>query len=169
MEVNFVRSMGPWNALVILASLWAAGTATAVASAVGHTSGEAGIARLWARERIAELGRQKRLDAQPRPGEGDYDARMLELALRFGLVSEHTSLVAVDVTPARPAGVQDRTAQAPTSAPADGAWARSTGFPATATHAPFWLLFGFLALLLAVALTGPWIYSGRCKWPASPA
>jgi Ca-activated chloride channel family protein len=114
--------------------------------------GEVGIARLWARERIAELGRQKRLGLSPGPGEGGFDARMLELAMHYGLVSEKTSLVAVDVTPARPAGLPDRQAQAPTSAPAGGAWAHSTGFPVTATPAALWLLSALLALLLAALL-----------------
>jgi Ca-activated chloride channel homolog len=131
--------------------------------------GEAGIARLWARERIAELGRQKRLGAAPAPGEGDFDARILELALRFGIVSEQTSLVAVDVTPVRPAGMPDRLAQAPTAAPNGGAWARSTSFPDTATPAALWLLFGFLSLTIAIVLAGHLSCSGRIPWPADTA
>ncbi|HRP88023.1 MAG TPA: marine proteobacterial sortase target protein, partial [Gammaproteobacteria bacterium] len=63
--------------------------------------GEAGIARLWARERIAELSRRKRLgDDAASPAE--LDRRILALAMRYGLVSELTSLVAVDNTPVRP-------------------------------------------------------------------
>lgn len=122
------------------------------------TAGEAGIARLWARERIAELSRHRRLAA----GESTaaLEAEMLELSLRYGLVSELASLVAVDEEPARPAHLPDRPLQAATSAPAGGAWARSTGFAATATPAPLLLRFGLLALLAAIFLFGQagWIH-----------
>jgi Ca-activated chloride channel homolog len=110
--------------------------------------GEAGIARLWARERIAELSRRKRLGGSGGAASG-LDEQMLELALEYGLVSELTSLVAVDVTPVRPAGAPGRLAQAPTAAPAGGAWAHSAGFPATATAAPLWAWLGVLAFALA--------------------
>lgn len=114
--------------------------------------GEAGIARLWARERIAGLSRRKRLG-----GEGadpdELDAQILALALHYGVVSELTSLVAVDATPVRPAGAPGRLEQAATAAPAGGAWARSAGFPATATTArpAAWIGMGLLLAGLLVA------------------
>jgi Ca-activated chloride channel homolog len=111
-------------------------------------AGESGIARLWARERIAELSRRKRLgDGDVTPA--DIEQRILELAMRYGLVSEQTSLVAVDHTPARPPGATERPGQAPTSAPAGGAWARTAGFAATATAAPLLAWSGLLSLALA--------------------
>lgn len=119
--------------------------------------GEAGIARLWARERIAGLSRRKRLGGRHGEPSGEYDRRILELALGYGLVSELTSLVAVDTTPVRPAGAPGRLAQAPTAAPAGGAWARTTGFPATASGAPLLTVLGVLAL----AWAGMLLLAGR--------
>ncbi|HUG98252.1 MAG TPA: marine proteobacterial sortase target protein [Gammaproteobacteria bacterium] len=109
--------------------------------------GEAGIARLWARERITELSRRKRLAGSDAPS-ADLDAQILELALGYGLVSDLTSLVAVDATPVRPAGAPGRLAQVPTAAPAGGAWAHA-GFPATATAAPLLTRLGALAFAVA--------------------
>jgi Ca-activated chloride channel homolog len=111
--------------------------------------GETGIAKLWARERIAELSRRKRLGGTHAPGVAGLDAQVQALALEHGLVSELTSLVAVDVTPVRPAGMPDRLAQAAAPAPAGTAWARSAGFPATATSARLWLLAGAGSLSIA--------------------
>lgn len=110
--------------------------------------GQAGIAKLWARERIADLLRSRRFGTDS----GGAEAEIVRLALTHHLVSELTSLVAVDVTPVRPPGIDQRTEQAPTSAPAGSYWARSTGFAGTATPAPMWLLLGLLALGMAVAL-----------------
>jgi len=77
------------------------------------------------------------------------EARILELALQHHLVSEYTSLVAVDDTPVRPAGMPDRPEQAPTSAPLGSYWANTTGFARTATPAPLLVLIGFAALAFA--------------------
>jgi Ca-activated chloride channel homolog len=111
-------------------------------------SDRAGIAKLWARERIGELSRQKIFGADPQ----EREARIVELALAHHLVSELTSLVAVDVTPARPAGQPLERQQAPTAAPVGGAWAGTTGFSPTATPAPLLLLIGLLMLAVALAL-----------------
>ncbi len=115
-------------------------------------AGEAGIARLWARERIAELARRKRLGGRDTDA-SELDGQVLALALAYGVVSELTSLVAVDATPARPPGAPGRLEQAPTSAPAGGAWGRSAGFPVTATAAPLLSWLGAIALLLAGLLS----------------
>lgn len=109
---------------------------------------QAGVAKLWARERIGELSRQKNVGGDATEAE----SQIVSLALAHHLVSDHTSLVAVDLTPARPVGVDSRPEQAPTSAPRGGAWAQSTGFASTATPAPLLLLAGAIALALAFAL-----------------
>jgi Ca-activated chloride channel family protein len=62
--------------------------------------GEEGIARLWGRARIADLMASLRLGADA----AEVRREVLETALRFHLMSRYTSLVAVDTTPARPAG-----------------------------------------------------------------
>lgn len=128
--------------------------------------GEPGIARLWARERIAELSRRKRLGGDT-VARDDIDQGILALALRYGLVSEQTSLVAVDQTPARPPGAMQRSGQAPTAAPAGGAWARTAGFPATATAAPLLAWLGLLALALAALALAAALVPGRRAGRAS--
>ncbi len=59
-----------------------------------------GIAKLWARGRIESLTDRRHEGAS----EDDIRRDVLGVALEHGLVSDFTSLVAVDVTPARPAG-----------------------------------------------------------------
>jgi Ca-activated chloride channel family protein len=110
-------------------------------------SNQGGIAKLWARERIGELSRQRNFGAAP----DEKQARILDLALKHHLVSEFTSLVAVDVTPVRPVDAPSSREQAPTSAPQGSYWANSTGFSRTATPAPLLLLLGALLLALAFA------------------
>ncbi len=58
-----------------------------------------GIATLWARDRIDTLMHRGGLDSDPEAIRRD----VLDLALKHHLVSKYTSLVAVDVTPSRPA------------------------------------------------------------------
>ena len=121
-------------------------------------AGEAGIARLWARERIAELGRHKRLTSGAMTGRlsrEQLDAEIEAVAMHYGLVSERTSLVAVDVTPARPEGAPGRLEQAPTAAPAGTAWSRSAAFARTATPAAMLAWLGTVLLALAGLLLAP--------------
>jgi Ca-activated chloride channel homolog len=108
---------------------------------------QSGVAKLWARERIRSITRQRNLGADA----AQTEAAITAVALRHHLVSDFTSLVAVDVTPVRPAGASDRTEQAPVSAPTGSYWA-STGFARTATSAPLLLLVALLWLGLAVLL-----------------
>jgi Ca-activated chloride channel family protein len=108
-----------------------------------------GVAKLWARERIGELSRQKNLGGDA----GESESEIVRLALEHHLVSDYTSLVAVDETPVRPVGVDARPEQAATSAPRGGAWAQTTtGFASTATPAPLLLVIGLLALVVALGM-----------------
>jgi Ca-activated chloride channel family protein len=110
---------------------------------------QSGIAKLWARERIGELSRQKNFGADPK----EQETRIVELAVAHHLVSEFTSLVAVDETPVRPVDATLNAEQVPTSAPVGSAWAASTtGFSSTATPAPLLWILGLLALAVAVVL-----------------
>jgi Ca-activated chloride channel family protein len=111
-------------------------------------SNQGGISKLWARERIGELSRQRNFGDAPQ----EKEAKIVELALAHHLVSDFTSLVAVDVTPVRPAELPLDKAQAPTSAPQGSYWAKSTGFPRTATPAPLLMLIGLLLIFLAFAM-----------------
>ena len=117
--------------------------------AITMVDGQPGVAKLWARERIGELSRQKNLGGDA----GEAESEIVRLALDHHLVSDYTSLVAVDETPVRPVGADERAEQVPTSAPRGGAWAqRSTGFASTATPAPLLFVIGLLALALGVGM-----------------
>jgi Ca-activated chloride channel family protein len=61
-----------------------------VASATALPSAE-GLARLWARSRIAQLGDEAFL-----PGTGDQKAAITNLGLTYNLLTRYTSFVAVD-------------------------------------------------------------------------
>jgi Ca-activated chloride channel family protein len=80
---------------------------------------------------------------------------VLALALAHRLVSPFTSLVAVDRTPVRPAGVASGKAAVPNVAPTGSAWSgAAVGYPATATPAAVHAAIGaalFLLGLLALA------------------
>ena len=72
-----------------------------------------GIAKLWARNRIAAL-EDAWLEGEDR---AETDAAILQTALDFHLVSRLTSLVAVDVTPSRPDTEDVSTRPLPTNLP----------------------------------------------------
>jgi len=73
-----------------------------------------GIAALWARAKIEAVGDQLRRGADPE----SVRAKIVEIALKHHLVSEHTSLVAVDPMPARPADARLVSASVPLNLPA---------------------------------------------------
>ena len=74
---------------------------------------EAGIAKLWGRDKIAMLNESLAFGADP----AAVEAAVTEVALAFGLVSRHTSLVAVDVTAIRPADQPLATTEIPLNLP----------------------------------------------------
>ncbi|MEL6977448.1 MAG: marine proteobacterial sortase target protein [Pseudomonadota bacterium] len=62
-----------------------------------------GVAKLWARQKIRSLEALRLSQSVDRDGIDRIDQEILDTALGYGLVSRLTSLVAVDVTPTRPA------------------------------------------------------------------
>src|SRR5215470_7497335 len=74
-----------------------------------------GLSKVWARRKIADAEVARRLGQATRE---DTDRRILALALGHHLVSRLTSLVAVDTTPSRPAGVHLTRAELPLNLPA---------------------------------------------------
>jgi len=107
-----------------------------------------GVGALWARARIGALADQER-----RLGNSDeVRAAVLETALAHHLVSKYTSLVAVDRTPARPAGDPLASEQVPNLMPYGQSMNAIFGFPATATGAPLLRLAGIASLLAALLL-----------------
>jgi Ca-activated chloride channel homolog len=115
---------------------------------ISSVTAQAGVSKLWARERISALTRQRNFGCDS----AEAEASIVDLALRHHLVSEFTSLVAVDETPVRPPGTEDRSEQAPTSAPAGSYWAQTTGFAKTATNAGVELLIGCACLAFAALI-----------------
>ena len=70
-----------------------------------------GIAKLWAREKISNLERS-RIALNPSANQKAHiDSELLQTALNYGLVSRLSSMVAVDITPSRPLGVEMGTAK----------------------------------------------------------
>ena len=120
------------------------------ATSIGN---EPGVGVLWARAKIDALMDAGRKGA----AEEDIRAAVLDVALTHHLVSKFTSLVAVDVTPTRPAGIVASKTALPGNIP-EGL----TGFdqlPRTATPAPLLLVAGALMLALAGTLA-LWM-----RWP----
>jgi Ca-activated chloride channel homolog len=114
-----------------------------------HQAGPgAGLSVHWARAKIAAL-----LD-QPRGGAPDDDVRhaVIEVAKRHHLVSPHTSLVAVDVTPVRPGDAGLTTRAVRTNLPHGWEYEAVFGLGQGATPGPLHLLVGLAALLFAAGL-----------------
>jgi Ca-activated chloride channel family protein len=106
-----------------------------------------GIGALWARAKIAALHDDQRrgVDAQR------IRQAIVDTALDHHLVSKYTSLVAVDKTPARPAGDSLRKEHVPNLLPYGHSMNAIFGFPATATDASLLQARG-LALLVAALM-----------------
>ena len=111
----------------------------------------AGINRLWARRKIAAL-MEDRVRSVP---EDEIRTRVLEVALAHHLVSKYTSLVAVDVTPSRPADAGLKSGAVPTNLPAGWQYEKVFGhLPKGGTPGRLYLLTALIALALAFALRG---------------
>lgn len=127
-------------------------------------AGSPGIAAVWARAHIANL-----LDSERRGADAEtVRAAVLKTALRHHLVSKYTSLVAVDKTPVRPAGMASRTEQVPNLLAHGQSQRAIFGFPATATDAGSYRRNGSICLMLAtlLLLRRVWTIGGRRHAPA---
>lgn len=100
-----------------------------------------GIAKLWARQKIESINSDFSL------AHDDKRQRIIDTALNFHLVSNYTSLVAVDKTPAR---VREALKQERLKTPLPKGSAAKHGYPQGGTVANLSMLFGFLSLLLAL-------------------
>lgn len=106
-----------------------------------------GISILWARKKIAALMQAKR--------DTEFDSikqTIITTALEHHLVSKYTSLVAVDVTPVRPADKSMDSHAVPTHLPEGWDYNKVFGqaYPATATDARSQFLFGLILMLLSL-------------------
>ena len=113
------------------------------------TNGESsGVAALWARARIADL-----LDKERRGASSEETRQaVVETAIAHHLVSKHTSLVAVDKTPVRPAAETLTKEQIANRIPYGQNGSAIFGFPATATNSAALIQTGFAYLLAALLL-----------------
>jgi Ca-activated chloride channel family protein len=102
----------------------------------------AGLDLLWARHYIAALELSNRYLYEER-----IEKQVLALALKYHLVSSQTSLVAVDVTPARPANLPMVNKQIDGGMP--HGWQQPAVLPQTSTASRLLMLLG--AMLLALA------------------
>ncbi len=108
-----------------------------------------GIAVLWARNKIAALMQSTR--------DAEFDSiknTIIDTAMTYHLVSKYTSLVAVDVTPIRPAAESLEGHAIPTLLPDGWQYNKVFGqaYPTTATDARSQVLLGLILLLLSMYL-----------------
>jgi Ca-activated chloride channel family protein len=114
-------------------------------------SSESGVHVLWARKKIDALLNSMRDGRDP----GEVGAAVVETAIEHHLVSKYTSLVAVDVTPTKPADAESGSAAMPVNLPDDWSYEHVFGrLPQTATPAGLHLLIGAMLLALAAAMWG---------------
>ena len=118
---------------------------------LGHAaasgSGGDNLAKLWARKKIEALEDSLMFGADPE----FTRLEITEVALDYGLLTSHTSLVAVDKTPRRSSSEALAQSDIPGLLPA-GSSARLAGYPSTATGWVSQLLLSLLVLLLATAM-----------------
>ena len=108
---------------------------------------EAGVGRLWARQKIEALTDSMEMTAE----NSDTRQQVIDLALAHHLVTPFTSLVAVDVTPSGVPAEKCETRAVPVNLPLG--WGGTEGsLPSTATPAPLFITIGVLLLAIAAAL-----------------
>ena len=115
---------------------------------LGAADQSPGVAALWARSRIGDLLDRGRRGADA----AETRAAIVTTALAHHLVSRHTSLVAVDKTPVRPAGDPLQHEQVGNLMPFGQSGSAIFGFPGTATNAANLRMIGLAALLAALLL-----------------
>lgn len=116
---------------------------------------ERGVHKLWARRKIAYWMGQRSAGVDAK----EVREQVLAVAVEHEIVSRYTSLVAVDVTPRRPASVAVCRTQLANHVPAGSDPSRVPGvLPQGATPAPALLWLGSTALLLGAGL---WRGAGR--------
>lgn len=108
-----------------------------------------GIAKLWARQKIESLENEKSHDYN---NQELYQTEILKTALDFHLVSNYTSLVAVDKTPAN---VSEKLKQLQLKNRNPAGWqapqAKAHGYPQGGTESDLMILLGLLSLIIAAS------------------
>lgn len=106
-----------------------------------------GVATLWARHRVEDLMDLRAARLSP----DEIRAQVLPLALQYGLVTQYTSLIAVDKTPARPNGERLDAHRIDNTKPQGSNWP-TTDLPKTATPATLQMTIGASMLMFALLL-----------------
>ncbi|WP_339719221.1 marine proteobacterial sortase target protein [uncultured Paraglaciecola sp.] len=120
---------------------------------------QSGLNVLWAREKISQLTRDKRQASMRAYSSGaeqdEYKSQITDTALSHHLVSQYTSLVAVDVTPTRPTEVQSKSQKVANSVPSGTSNQRIQAqgtLPQTATLAQLKIIFGLILIGLTICM-----------------
>ena len=116
-----------------------------------------GVAKLWARRKIAAL-----MDSMTEGADRDeVRTQVIDVALQHHLVSKFTSLVAVDVTPSAPHG-KPMTKAVPTQLPAGWSYQHTVGtLPQGGSAAQLLALLAFLLLITGLLIH--WSGDTSCK------
>lgn len=119
-------------------------------------SQQSGLNVLWARQKIAQLSRDQRSVMLDKPSAAQlekFKQEITQTALDHHLVSQYTSLVAIDISPTKPAAMPVHDSQIPNRIPA-GSSANYTlaQLPATATTAELNILLGLLLIGSALCI-----------------
>lgn len=111
-----------------------------------------GLDLLWARRKISQLSHDRRAVANTKEKE-DINQLISQTALSHHLVSEFTSLVAVDISPSKPANVASLDRAVPNHLPHGWQAERVKGqLPQTATPAQLQLFSSLILMVLALCL-----------------
>jgi Ca-activated chloride channel family protein len=120
---------------------------------------QSGLNVLWARDKISQLTRDKRrasMGTNSSVAEQDeYKSRIIKTAITHHLVSQYTSLVAVDVTPTRPLKIPSTNRKVADTLPKgiSNQSVQSQGsLPQTATSASLKIIIGLILIGLAICM-----------------
>ena len=131
-----------------------------IALSQNQNGSRAGINVLWARKKIERLT-DMRNNSRGVVNREQLRDQILQVALKHHLVSAFTSLVAVDLTPARPMGDALSKHKIPNNAPKGTRF----GLPQTATPATLYAVLGVVLLLPALFMFKRWpLVFGRVSY-----
>jgi len=124
---------------------------------INSSQDQRGLNVLWAREKISQLTRDQRKASMDNidPSQTDYFKQQItQTALEHHLVSQYTSLVAVDMTPSKPQEAQDYNRQVANPIPQGSIHHPLAQLPQTATTAELKMLIGGLLIGVALCILG---------------
>jgi Ca-activated chloride channel family protein len=121
----------------------------AVSLELTSQSNNSGVAVLWARNKIDQLSRERRKEISSAERD-QLEQDITETAMAHHLVSQYTSLVAVDVTPSKPENVSATDSVTKNHLP--HGWRGIGTLPQTATSAPLKLLVGSILIGFVICM-----------------